>query len=80
MTETPEPPPDAAESRAIELLRLVAGRTPPVDRRFTTEVVTRARVQHAISVPARAIGGLLAALATAFGAAIRGAAGTRREP
>jgi hypothetical protein len=80
MTETPEPPPDAAESRAIELLRLVAGRAPAVDRRFTTEVVTRARVQRAFVVPARAFGGLVAALATALGAAIRGAAGTRREP
>jgi hypothetical protein len=79
MTEIPEPPPDAAESRAIELLRLVGGRTPAVDPLFTTEVVTRARVQRAFAAPARAIGGLLAALATAVGAAIRGATGPRRE-
>jgi hypothetical protein len=78
MTEIPEPPPDAAESRAIELLRLIGGRTPAVDQRFTTVVVTRARVQRAFVVPARALGGLVAALATAFGAALRGA--RRRDP
>jgi hypothetical protein len=39
--------------------------------------VTRARVQRAFAVPARALGGLLAALATALGAAVRGA---RRGP
>jgi hypothetical protein len=80
MTEIPEPPPDAAESRVIELLRLVGGRTPAVDPRFTTEVVTRARVQRAFAAPARAIGGLLAALATALGAALREAATSRRQP
>ena len=73
MTEIPEPPPDAAESRAIELVRLVSVRPPAVDPRFTSEVVTRARVQRAFAVPARALGGLLAALGTAFGAAVRGA-------
>jgi hypothetical protein len=78
MTEIPEPPPDAAESRAIELLRLVSARPPAVDPRFTSEVVTRARVQRAFAVPARALGGLLAALATALGAALRD--GRRRDP
>jgi hypothetical protein len=73
MTEIPEPPPDAAESRAIELVRLVSTRAPAVDPSFTSHVVTRARVQRAFAGPARAFGGLLAALATAFGAAVRGA-------
>ncbi len=77
MTEIPEPPPDAAESRAIELVRLVGARQPDVHPGFTSEVVTRARVQRAFAVPARALGGLLAALATALGAAVRGA---RRAP
>jgi hypothetical protein len=78
MTEIPEPPPDAAESRAIELLRLVGDRTPAVGPRFATEIVRRARVQRAFVVPARALGGLVAAIATAFGAAVRSAG--RREP
>jgi hypothetical protein len=77
MTEIPEPPPDAAESRAIELVRLVGAHQPDVDPGFTSDVVTRARMQRAFAVPARALGGLLAALATALGAAVRGA---RRAP
>ena len=80
MTEIPEPPPDAAESRAIELLRLVGGRTPAVEPTFTTQVVTRARLQRAFVAPARALSELLAALATALGAAVRGAGGMRRRP
>jgi hypothetical protein len=73
MTEIPEPPPDAAEPRAIELVRLVSTRAPAVGPGFTSDVVARARVQRAFAGPARALGGLLAALATAFGAAVRGA-------
>jgi hypothetical protein len=80
MTEIPEPPPDAAESRAIELLRLIGARPPASDPRFTTDVVARARVQRALAAPARALGGLLAALATALGAALRDATTRRREP
>jgi hypothetical protein len=79
MTDTPDPPPDAAESRAIELLRLVARRPPATSPRFTTDVVARARLQRALATPVRALGGLLGALATALGSAVRGAAGTRRE-
>lgn len=79
MSDIPDPPPDAAESRAIELLRLVGSRTPAVSPRFTTDVVARARLQRAVAAPVRAVGGLLAALATALGAAVRGAAGTGRR-
>jgi hypothetical protein len=79
MSDTPDPPPDAAESRAIELLQLVGSRTPAVSARFTTDVVMRARVQRAFAAPIRAVGGLLAALASALGAAVRNTTRTRGE-
>ena len=79
MTDIPDPPPDAAESRAIELLQLVGSRSPAVGPRFTTDVVARARVQRALASPLRAVGGLLAALATALGGAVRGATGKPRR-
>lgn len=65
MTDVPNPPPDRAESRAIELLRLVGSQTPSINSRFSTEVVARARAQRALAVPLRALGGFLAALADA---------------
>jgi hypothetical protein len=80
MTDIPEPPQDAAESRAIELLRLVGTRTPSVRPGFTSDVVSRARVQRAFATPLRALGGLVTALAAALGSAVRGAGGMRRRP
>ena len=80
MTDIPEPPHDAAESRAVELLQLVGTRTPSVSPGFTTDVVSRARVQRAFATPLRALGGLVAALAVALGSALRGTGGTRRRP
>jgi hypothetical protein len=66
MSDVPNPPPDGAESRAIELLRLVGSQTPSVGSGFNTDVVARARVQRAFAVPLRAVGGFVAALAEAF--------------
>jgi hypothetical protein len=74
MTDVPDPPPDKAQSRAIELLRLVGSQTPSVSARFNAIVVARARAQRAFVVPVRALGGFLAALADAFSSMI----GTRR--
>jgi hypothetical protein len=71
MSDTPEPPSEPAESRAIELLRLVGSHTPAVGSRFTSQLVARARAQRAIAVPLRAIGGLVVALAYALGHAVR---------
>jgi hypothetical protein len=79
MNDVPDPPPEPVESRAIELLRLVAGQPPSVSSRFNTDVVARARVQRAFAVPLRAVGGLVAALAEAL-ASVIGSAGTRRRP
>ena len=80
MTDIPEPPPDAAESRAIELVRLVGTRRPSLSPDYTTDVVSRARVQRAFATPLRVLGGLVTALASALGSAVRGAGGTRRRP
>jgi hypothetical protein len=66
MTDGPTPPPDRAESRTIELLRLVGSQTPSVSSGFNTDVVVRARAQRAFAVPLRALGGLMAALADAL--------------
>jgi hypothetical protein len=71
MSDTPEPPPDRAESRAIELLRLVGSQSPAVGSRYTTQLVARARAQRAIAGPLRALGGLVAALASALGQVVR---------
>jgi hypothetical protein len=71
MSDIPEPPPEPAESRAIELLRLVGSQTPAVGSSFTTQLITRARSQRAIAVPLRALGGLVAALVSAVGHAVR---------
>jgi hypothetical protein len=77
MTDPTDPPPEPAESRAIELLRLVGTRTPATGPRFTTQVVARARVQRAFASPLRALGDLVLAFGAALTAAIRGA-GQRR--
>jgi hypothetical protein len=77
MSDDADPPPDRAETRAIELLRLVGSDTPAVGSRFTTRLVARARAQRAIAGPLRALGGLVAALASAVGHAVRSA---REEP
>jgi hypothetical protein len=70
MTDAPEPPFEPAESRAIELLRLVGSETPTVSPEFTRELVMRARAQRAIAVPLRALGGFVAALAVAVVGAV----------
>jgi hypothetical protein len=66
MSDVPNPPPDRAESRATELLRLVGSQTPSISSRFSTDVVARARAQRAFAVPLRALGGMMAALAEAL--------------
>jgi hypothetical protein len=71
MSDTPDPPPEPGESRAIELLRLVGSQTPAVGSSFTTRLIARARAQAAVATPLRAIGGLVAALASALGYAVR---------
>jgi hypothetical protein len=76
MSDTTEPPPEPAESRAIELLRLVGSQTPAVGSSFTAQLVARARAQRSIAGPLRALGGLVAALASALGNAVRA---TRKE-
>jgi hypothetical protein len=71
VTDVPEPPPAPAESRAIELLRLVARETPSTSEGFTSELVARARRQRALAVPLRAVGDLVAAIVAALAGAIR---------
>jgi hypothetical protein len=78
MSDTTEPPPGPAESRAIELLRLVGSQTPAVSARFTADLVARARAQRAIAGPLRALGGLVAALAAAVAGAVRATGRERR--
>jgi hypothetical protein len=78
MSDTPEPPPRPAESRAIELLRLVGTRTPTISSHFDADLVARARAQRAIAGPLRALGGLVAAIATAVTAAAHTRSGERR--
>ena len=72
MTDAPDPPPEPAESRAIELLRMVGTHTPAVSSGFTADLVARARRQRAVAVPLRALGGLMLALAIAVADAVRG--------
>jgi hypothetical protein len=77
MSDVPDPPPDRAESRAIELLRLVGSQTPSLSSRFNADLVARARAQHAFAVPMRAFGNFLAALADAV-SSVLGSRGSRR--
>jgi hypothetical protein len=79
MSDAPEPPPGPAESRAIELLRLLGSQTPAVSSRFTNDLVARARAQRAVAGPLRALGGFVAALATALVGAVRSSRGERRS-
>ena len=79
MNDVPEPPTDRAETRVIELLRLVGSQTPAVGSSFTAQLIARARAQRAISGPLRALGGLVAALASAVGHAVRGTREERRS-
>jgi hypothetical protein len=79
MSDAHEPPPEPAESRAIELMRLVGTRTPTISSHFNADLVARARAQRSIAGPLRALGGLLAAIATAVAAAARGSSGERRR-
>ena len=76
MSEPSEPSLEPAESRAVELLRLVGSQTPAVSSRFTAELVERARRQRAVAVPLRALGEFVAAIATA----LAGAVGSGRGP
>jgi len=78
MSEPSEPSLEPAESRAAELLRLVGSQTPAVSSRFTADLVERARRQRAVAVPLRAVGGLMAAIATALAGAARGGRGAGR--
>jgi hypothetical protein len=80
MSDAPEPPPEPAESRAIELLRLLGSETPAVSTRFTSEVVRRARAQRAIATPLRALGGFVAALAAAVASLVGSRRGAERGP
>ena len=79
MSDTIEPPPGPAESRAIELMRMVGSETPAVSSRFTAELVARARAQRAFAVPLRALGGIVAAVAAAVAGAVRSTR-TERNP
>jgi hypothetical protein len=79
MSDPNEPPPDPAESRAIELLRLVGSETPTVSSGFTADLLARARAQRALAVPLRALGGLVSALASAVAGAVRSARTERRS-
>jgi hypothetical protein len=78
MSDPSDPSLEPAESRAVELLRLVGSQTPAVSSRFTVELVERARRQRAIAVPMRALGGLVAAIAAALASTVRSGRGPRR--
>jgi hypothetical protein len=78
MSDPSEPSLEPAESRAVELMRLVGSQTPAVSTRFTVELVERARRQRAVAVPMRAIGGLVAAIAAALAGAVRSGRGQGR--
>ena len=78
MSDPSEPSLEPAESRAVELLRLVGSQT-AVSTRFTAELVERARRQRAVAVPLRALGGLVAAIAGALAGAVRSGRGAGRS-
>jgi hypothetical protein len=79
MSDPPDMPPEPAESRAIELLRLVGSETPAVSARFSADLVSRVRTQRAVAVPLRALGNFVAALATALAEAVRTGRGGQRS-
>ena len=78
MSDPSEPSLEPAESRAVELLRLVGSETPAVSSRFTADLVERARRQRAVAVPLGALGGFVAAIAGALAGAVRSGRGTGR--
>jgi hypothetical protein len=78
MSDPSEPSLEPAESRAVELLRLVGSQTPAVSSRFTAALAERARRQRAVAMPMRAIGGLVAAIAAALAGAVRTGRGPGR--
>ena len=51
-----------AEQRLIQLLGVLTGSQPSADPEFASRVVRRARAQHAVATPMRAVGGFLAAM------------------
>ena len=51
-----------AEARLAQLLELLAVAPPGVEPEFARRVARRARVQHAVVVPMRAVGEFLAAV------------------
>jgi hypothetical protein len=73
-----DPPSGPAESRAIELLRLVGSQTPSVSSGFSADLIARARAQRAIRGPLRALSGLVAAMAMAIAGAVRSSSRERR--
>jgi hypothetical protein len=79
MSDAPEPPSEPAESRAIELLRMVGSQTPAVSSGFTADLVARARRQRAVAVPLRVLGGLVTAIASALAGAVRSGRGEPRS-
>lgn len=76
MTDDEPIPP--AERRTAELLALVASQSPEVPEHFSRGLMRRVRVQRAAVVPLRVVGGLVAAIAAGFGAALR--THSRRDP
>jgi hypothetical protein len=77
MSDPPDLPPEPAESRAIELLRLVGSETPAISARFTSDLIARARAQRAVVGPLRTLGDFVAALAGALVGAVRSGRGGR---
>jgi hypothetical protein len=64
---------DPAETRAAELLGLMATAAPEISAGFGPALIARARTQGAIAPPLRLFGGFLLALAAAAGAAAQAA-------
>jgi hypothetical protein len=79
MSDASEPPTGPAETRAVELVRLAASQTPGVSSRFTADLVARVRAQRALATPLRALGGLVAAIASAVAEAVRATREERRQ-
>ena len=79
MSDASEPPSGPAESRAIELVRLVGSQTPGLSSRFTTQLIARVRAQRAVAAPLRALGSLVAALGSALAEAVRATRQGRRR-
>ena len=78
MSEPSDPSLEPAESRAVELLRLVGSPTPAVRSRYPPPLVVGAPGQRAGAGPVRPLGGLVAAIASAVTAAARSDRGAGR--